>query len=90
MLVAKQNLKYFVQTAFEVQGMNSKARANVCRECLTIQGRAVHRAQRGTCPQVLDVGRGHWVGTDIEEPANAFSLYIYFINKNRSVKSDFC
>ena len=44
------------------------------------QGRTV---LRGTCPQALGGGGGHWGGGRRKVPANAFTIYIYSTNGNK-------
>ena len=62
----------------------------------SVQARTVHRGQGGLpggarAPQSPRLGGGtERGGTAVKVPANAFTLYIYFKNGNRSVKADFC
>ena len=40
-------------------------------------------------PEARALDGGQWRGTVIGVPANAYTLFIYFTNENRSVKADF-
>ena len=54
------------------------------------QGRTVNRSTGSTCPQAIGGEEGALEAPPIGVPANAFTLYNYFTNGNRSGKADFC